>query len=325
MQEVVMILVAGSTGVLGSEIVRRLIARGEKVRAMVRTTSAPEKVEQLKKAGAEIVRADLKEPQTLITACAGANAVISTVTTIVTSQPGDSFEATDGEGNKALVDAAKKAGVAKFIFVSFDASKSPDTPLSNAKKDVEEHLKKSGLDYTILHSSLFFEIWLGPMLFLDPAAGTAKVYGKGTDKIRYVAVADVAEFAVQSLSRPVARNAIIPVAGPDEISQREAVGIFEEAYGRKFNVIEIPETALEAQWNSAQNPFDRTFAGLMLGVARGFDTGVQPPFDKFPMRMTSVREHARRMASASANRPDTEERQTTRSERPADPGQSELR
>jgi uncharacterized protein YbjT (DUF2867 family) len=59
-QEVVMILVAGATGVLGSEIVRRLLARGEKVRAMVRVTSAPEKVERLEKAGIEIVRADLK-------------------------------------------------------------------------------------------------------------------------------------------------------------------------------------------------------------------------------------------------------------------------
>jgi uncharacterized protein YbjT (DUF2867 family) len=52
-----MILVAGATGVLGSEIVRRLTARGEDVRAMVRTTSAPEKVERLIRHGAEIVRA----------------------------------------------------------------------------------------------------------------------------------------------------------------------------------------------------------------------------------------------------------------------------
>jgi uncharacterized protein YbjT (DUF2867 family) len=319
-----MILVAGSTGVLGSEIVRRLIARGERVRAMVRATSDPEKVDRLKKAGAEIVRADLKEPSTLVAACAGANAVISTVTTILTSQPGDSFEATDGEGNKALVDAAKKAGVAKFVFVSFDTGKSPDNPLSNAKKDMEEHLRESGLDYTILHSSLFFESWLGPMLFADPAAGTAKVYGEGTDKIRYIAVADVAEFAVQSLSRPAARKAVIPIGGPDEVSQRDAVRIFEEVYGKKFNVIEVPEAALEAQWASAPNPWDKTFAGLMLAVARGFDTGVQPPYDKFPMRMTSVRDHARRMASASANPADAGERQTTRSERPADTGRAEL-
>lgn len=319
-----MILVAGATGVLGSEIVRRLRARGEKVRAMVRVSSAPEKVERLEKMGAEIVRADVKEPPTLRAACDGVNAVISTITTILTSQPGDSFEATDGEGNKALIDAARKAGVSKFVFVSFDTSKSPDMPLSNAKKDVEEHLKKSGMDYTILHPSLFFESWLGPMLFADPGAGTAKVYGKGTDKLRYVAVADVAEFAVQSLSRPVARNATIPVGGPDEVSQREAVQIFEEAYGKKFSIIEVPEALLEAQLKSAENPFDKTFAGLMLGVARGFDSGVRPPFDKFPMQMTSPREYVQRMAKASERAADREH-QASRAEKPAGTGQAELR
>lgn len=320
-----MILVAGATGALGSEIVSRLIARGEKVRAMVRATSAPEKVERLERTGAEIVRADLKEPRTLPGACAGASAVISTVTTIMTSQPGDSFEATDGEGNKSLMDAAKKAGVSRFVFVSFDTSKSPDTPLRNAKKDAEDHLKESGLDYTILHPSLFYETWLGPMLFADPVAGTAKVYGEGTEKIRYVAVADVAELAVQSLSRPAARNATIPFGGLDEISQRDAVRIFEDAYGKKFSVIEFPEAVLEAQWISAQNPFDKTFAGLMLGVARGFDCGVQPPFDKFPMHMTSPREYARKMASSSAKTGDGVERQASRAEKSAGAGEAELR
>jgi uncharacterized protein YbjT (DUF2867 family) len=294
-----MILVAGATGVLGSEIVRRLTARGEKVRAMARSTSAPEKVERLRILGADIVRADLKEPPTLIAACAGVDAVISTVTTILTSQAGDSFEATDGEGTRALIDAAKNAGASKFVFVSFDTSKSPENPLTRAKREAEEHLKQSGLDYTILHPTMFCETWLGPMLFADPVACTAKVYGKGTEKIRYVAVADVAEFAVRSLTSPAARNATIPVGGPEEISQREAVLMFEEAYGRKFNVMEIPEAALEAQWSAAQNPFDKTFAGLMLGLARGFDSGMRPPFEDFPMEMTSPRDFVREQARAS--------------------------
>jgi uncharacterized protein YbjT (DUF2867 family) len=64
-----MILVAGSTGVLGSEIVRNLLARGEKVRAMTRKTSKPETVDRLRRAGAEIVVADLKEPASLAAAC----------------------------------------------------------------------------------------------------------------------------------------------------------------------------------------------------------------------------------------------------------------
>jgi uncharacterized protein YbjT (DUF2867 family) len=291
-----MILVAGATGVLGSEIVRNLLARGEKVRAMARATSKPDTVDSLRKAGAEIIVADLKEPASLTAACRGVDGVISSVTTITTSQPGDSFEATDGQGTKSLIDAARKAGAKKFVFVSFDADYAADAPLTRAKRAAEEHLKKSGLDYTILHSSLFFETWLGPMLFADPVAGTVKIYGAGTHKIRYIAVADVAELAVQSLSRPFASKATIPFGGPEEISQRDAVKLFEKAFGKKFAVTEIPEAALEAQWKAAQEPFEKTFAALMLGVARGFDSGIEPPFEKFPMRMTSPREYVERLA-----------------------------
>ena len=314
-----MILVAGATGVLGSEIVKRLTARGNRVRALTRVTSAPEKVERLRRFGAEIVQGDLRDPRSLLAACIGADAVISTVTTILTSQPGDSFEATDGEGNKSLIDAARKAGVSKFVFVSFDTTKSPDNPLTRAKRAAEEHLKASGLDYTILHPTFFCESWLGPMLFADPDACTAKVYGKGTQKFRYVAVGDVAEFAVQSLSNPAARNAVIPVGGPERISQREAVILFEEAFGKKFNVIEVPEATLEAQWSAAENPFDKTFAGLMLGMARGFDADAEPPFAEFPMQMTSARDYIKNLARGTGQ-PLAPTREV-----PASDGRAELR
>lgn len=295
-----MILVAGATGVLGSEIVRKLLGRGEKVRAMTRATSERETVDNLRKAGAEIVVADLKQPATLAAASKGVDAVISSVTSVTTAQPGDSFEATDGQGTKSLIDAARKAGTKKFVFVSFDADHSPDAPLARAKRGVEEHLKKSGLDYTILHPSLFFESWLGPMLFADPVAGTARVYGAGTHKIRYIAVTDVAELAVQSLSRPFASKATIPFGGPAEISQRDAVKLFEDAFGKKFAITEIPEAALEAQWKAAQDPLEKSFAALILGVARGFDSGVKPPFDEFPMHMTSPREYVQRLAKQTS-------------------------
>jgi uncharacterized protein YbjT (DUF2867 family) len=294
-----MILVGGATGVLGSEIVRRLTDRGEGVRALVRITSAPEKVERLKTLGAEIVQGDVKEPRTLAAACAGTKAVISTVTTILTSQPGDSFEATDSEGTKALIDAAKKSGAKKFVFVSFDTSRAPDAPLVRAKREAEEHLRKSGMDYTILQPAPFLESWFGPMMFADPAVGTAKVYGRGEDKLRYIAVADVAEMAIQSLTKASAVNATIPFGGPDQISQRDAVRLFEEAYGKKFKVIEVPEETLEAQWSAAANPFDKTFAALMLALARGLGSGVEAPVGEFSMQMTSPRDYVRSLARDS--------------------------
>lgn len=298
-----MILVAGATGVLGSEIVRNLLARGEKVRAMTRRTSKRETVDRLRNAGAEIVVADLKDFASLTEACQDVDGVISTVTSVTTAQAGDSIEATDGHGTISLIDAARKGRVKKFVFVSFDADRVPDAPLPRAKRDVEKHLKKSGLDYTILHPSLFFESWLGPMLFGDPVAGTARVYGVGTQKMRYIAVADVAELAVQSLSRPFASKATIPFGGPEELSQRDAVKLFEKEFGKKFSVTEIPEQALEAQWKAAQDQLEKSFAALMLGIARGLDSGIEPPFNEFPMQMTSPREYVLGLAKTAGSRP----------------------
>jgi uncharacterized protein YbjT (DUF2867 family) len=294
-----MILVAGATGVLGSEIVRRLLAGGERVRAMVRSTSNADAVAALKNQGAETIVADLKDPASLDAACSGVGAVISSVTAVTTAKAGDSFEATDGAGNRNLVDAARRANVRKFVFVSFDAKYSPDAPLADAKQSVERHLQESGLDYTILHPSLFCESWLGPMLFADPVAGTARIYGDGNRKIRYIAVGDVAELAIQSLSNPAARNSVIPFGGPEEITQREAVKLFEKATGKKFDVTILPEESLEAQWKAAKDPFEKSFAALFLGIARGFDSGIEPEFDKFPMKMTPASEWIERHAGVA--------------------------
>jgi len=294
-----MILVAGATGQLGSEIVKRLLDRGQKVRALARPTSDPGKTGALEKAGAEIARGDLKDADSLRTACEGVRTVISTVSMIGTGREGDSFAATDSAGTRQLIDAARAAGAEQFIFVSFDTSRSPEAPITAAKRDVEEYLKRSGMSYTILHPSLFMESWLGPMLFADPAAATVKVYGAGTHKMRYVATADVAELAVQCVDNPAASNAVIPFGGPEPISQLDAVKLFEEEFGKPFSVTQIPAHALEAQWKGTENPMEKSFASLMLGIARGFDAGMVPPFEKFPMQLTTPREFVRRMAHGS--------------------------
>src|SRR5687767_2477203 len=98
-----MILVAGATGVLGSRVVQQLRAAGKPVRALVRSTSDAEKVAALQQAGAEIATGDLKDRHSLAAAIRGVEAVISTVTTILTSQPGDSFAETDGAGSRNLI------------------------------------------------------------------------------------------------------------------------------------------------------------------------------------------------------------------------------
>ncbi|MEW5918980.1 MAG: NAD(P)H-binding protein, partial [Gemmatimonadota bacterium] len=153
------VLVAGATGALGTAIVRLLRARDHSVVALVRTSSEHQKVADFKKLGISIVYGDLKDADTLTRACGNVDAVISTVTMVLTAQPGDSFAATDGAGTKNLIDASRAAGVGHFVFVSFDTSVVPDCPLASAKKEAEEHLIHSGLTYTILHPTPFMESW----------------------------------------------------------------------------------------------------------------------------------------------------------------------
>jgi uncharacterized protein YbjT (DUF2867 family) len=287
-----MIVVAGSTGVLGFEVCRRLRGRAQPVRALVRAASNADRVSSLRSLGCDIVVGDMRDRRSLHEACTGADVVISTVTAITTAHAGETFDTTDRDGNINLIDAAASTGVKQFIFASFNCDGMPDSPLVRAKLAVEQHLRESGLTYTILHPSLIMESWLGPMIFADTAAATAKVYGGHDGRIRYVAVADVAEMTVQCVGRADARNAVVPVGGPESLTQRDAVTRFERAFEKPFAVVEIPADALEEQWKAAQDPFTRSFTGLMLGLARGWDAGNRPNAEQFSIEMTTVDQFA---------------------------------
>lgn len=295
-----MVLVAGATGVLGAEICRRLRQRGQEVRALVRESSDQKKIDALKVLGCSIAVGDLKDRASLDAACRGVDVVISTVSAITTAKAGDSFDATDGQGTINLVESAKRAGVRQFVFVSFQTDGMPDAPLVLGKRAAEQHIVNSGLEYTILQPSLFMESWLGPMLFADPVAGTAKVYGARDVRFRYVSVYDVAEVAVQCVNNPAVRHAVVPFGGPDALTQRDAVRLFEQGFGRPFAVTEIPEEALEGQFKAATDPWSASFSGLMLGICRGGAPGGELPRDWFDVKTTSVKEYVERVKSASA-------------------------
>ena len=80
------------------------------MRGLVRATSAPEKVERLKAMGVSTVLGDLRDPASLKAACRGVDTVITTATTTMSMQPGDSIPVTDQQGQLDLVKAAREAG-----------------------------------------------------------------------------------------------------------------------------------------------------------------------------------------------------------------------
>jgi len=174
-----MILVVGATGLVGGEVCQRLIRRGEPVRALVRATSSSDKVEALRSAGAELFVGDLKDPQSIAAACRGVDGVISTASSTLTHQPGDSIQSVDAVGQVDLVKAAQASNVNRFVFVSFRRTPGISFPLADAKAQVENAVK--GLNFTVIQASWFMEVWLSPALGFDYAKAEARIYGPGNE------------------------------------------------------------------------------------------------------------------------------------------------
>jgi uncharacterized protein YbjT (DUF2867 family) len=297
-----MILVVGSTGILGGEICRRLTASGKSVRGLVRSTSAPEKVARLKAIGVETATGDLRDLASLASACQDVEAVITTATTTLSMQPGDSIPVTDQQGQLDLVAAARAAGVRKFVFVSIPMGIS-DCPLTTAKRIVEKAVMTSGMAYTILQPGIFMEIWLSPALGFDYPNAKATIYGDGHARNTYISLGDVAQCVVESLINPVAQNKVLELGIPQSYSLLEVVRIFEKASGKSFDLQFVPAAALEAQRAAATDPLQISYATMMHDMAAGFP--LQDPDASLITRssMVSLEEYARKTANGSPDLP----------------------
>ncbi len=286
-----MILVAGSTGLVGAEICRRLTGRGEKVRALVRPTSSPDKLAFLKACGPDLCVGDLKEPDKVADACKGVHAVISTASSTLSRQAGDSIESVDSQGQINLVEAAKAAHVDRFVFVSFRQIAGISSPLGDAKARVEDAIQE--LNFTTIQASWFMEVWLSPMLGFDYPNAAARIYGPGTSPISWVSYRDVAEICCLALRHPAAEYRTIEFGGPEPLSPLEVVARFEQIDGRPFKLEHIPEEALQAQLQEAKDSMQRSFAALMLGYLSGDVMDMAPIQREFGLKLTSVDDYAR--------------------------------
>lgn len=285
-------LVVGATGLLGGEVCRLLVAAGKTVRALVRPTSDQTRVAQLKDQKIEIVQGDLKNLSSLEAVCQGVTAVITTASSTHSRQEGDSIESVDLNGQLNLINAAKEAGVNHFVLISFPPFHL-DFPLQTAKRGVEDHLRQSGLKYTILQPTCFMEVWLSPALGFDFANAKAQIYGAGENKLSWISYRDVAEFAVAALENAAATNAVIELGGPEPLSPLEVVKIFEESQGRPFVVQHLPEEELIEQKKNAVDPLLESFAALMLYYAAGNVIEMSNTLERFPLQLTSVKDYAR--------------------------------
>lgn len=185
------VLVVGANGTTGRLIVRDLVARGYGVTGMVRD---PGQEEEIRRLGAATVVADLTRPETLPPACAGCEAIV-----FAAGSKGRDLHGVDRDGAIRLIEAAEAAGVGRFVMLSSFYADHPDEgpekirPYLHAKRAADDHLRASGLDFTIVRPG-----WLTNEEGTGRIA-TAEHFG---DEGGTISRADVADTLATSLEMP---------------------------------------------------------------------------------------------------------------------------
>jgi uncharacterized protein YbjT (DUF2867 family) len=135
--------VTGGTGFVGGHLLRIASAAGYEIRALTRGGRPPED-------GIEWIEGALDRPESLAELCAGADAIVH-IAGLINAASRAGFEAVNVGGTLAMIDAARAAGVRRFIHISSLAAREPDlSDYGWSKARAERVVAASGLDWTIV-------------------------------------------------------------------------------------------------------------------------------------------------------------------------------
>jgi uncharacterized protein YbjT (DUF2867 family) len=256
------VLVVGATGQLGSVITGKLVHAGFRVRALARNA---EKLAPLA-ATAEIAAVDLRDVQKLTDACRGVDDIIATANNNMGAGP-TSPTRIDLPAYQNLCAAARNAHVRRLIYVSFRGVVQ-DAPVDifRVKWYIEDAIKRSGLPFVMLRPAAFMDVWIDQILAAGiRAKGVATIFGSGDRISNYIAVDDVAEFAVKILQAGIVNEAI-EVGGPSNVSQNHLATLVEHRLHGSGKRRRVPVAALRLL-APVVRPFNEVAARLMtLGL-----------------------------------------------------------
>ena len=235
------------------------------MRALVRKTSAPEKVSKLTGLGAESVYGDMKDPRRSTRRAAVPARCSRPLPRRCRGRTAIPLKRRQTGPDKARR-RRRAAGVEHFVLISFPHV-DVEFPLQSAKRAAEERLRAGRMKYTILQPTFFTEVWLSPALGFDRGQGNGADLRAGKTGSAGSRFHDVARFAVAALDNPHAANTVIKLGGPEALSPLEVVKLAEADLRHERRQCEhVPEDALRAQLGSATDSLQKSFAALMLYV-----------------------------------------------------------
>lgn len=214
-----MIVVTGASGKTGQALVRALAAKGEDVRALVRS---PHQMDRLYALGArEVLPLDMRDHQALLKAFTGARSVYL----ICPNMSPDELEL-----SRSVMDAARQNGVERLVYHSVLHPHVEAMPHHWLKMRVEELLFTSGFDFTILQPCAYMQNVMGYWDAIRQKGLYALPYSVEA-RISIVDLEDVAAAAARVLCEPGHGGAIYELVGPQALSQKEVAGVLSEVLG----------------------------------------------------------------------------------------------
>jgi uncharacterized protein YbjT (DUF2867 family) len=257
------ILVAGATGQLGRVIARKLLDSGVPVRALARNAAglaafAPR---------AEVAAVDMRDVQKLTEACRGVDQIVATANNNM-GQGATSPSRTDLGAYQNLCAAARNTGVRRLVYVSYrGVSQDAVVDIFRIKWYIEDAIRRSGIPWVMLRPAAFMDIWIDQVVAKGiREKGVATIFGDGRTVANYIAVEDVAEFAVKVLARPEIVNEAIDVGGPSNVSQNDLATLVERRFKTKGKRRHIPVAAMRLL-PPIVKPFNELAARMMtLGL-----------------------------------------------------------
>ena len=287
-----MTLVVGATGQLGRVIVAKLKTAGTPVRALARSAARLAEMHP----GVDASAVDLLDVPRLTEACRGVDQIIATANNNM-GTGANSPSRVDLAAYQNLCAAARSSGVRRLIYVSYrGVSRDAPVDIFRVKWYIEDAIRRSGVPYVMLRPTAFMDIWIDELLAKGiREKGVATIFGDGTRVSNYIAVADVAEFAVKILARPEVVNENVDAGGPSNVTQNHLASLVAERLNIKVKRRHVP-VALMRVLPPVIRPFNELTARLIsLGSYSAADAG---PFhewkvsaDRFGVQPRSVEEH----------------------------------
>src|SRR5918997_211549 len=246
-----LILVSGATGQQGGAVSRSLLERGFAVRALSRD---PEKAEarELADLGTEVVGGDLEDRSSIEQALEGVYGVFSVQQFWETGYEGEVRQGVQ------LADAAKEAGVDHYVYSSVgSAHRETGIPHFESKWEVEEHVRASGVPYTVLRPVFFMQNW---EMMRDPILGGTLPQPLDPEKpFQMIDADDIGVFAAMAFENPNGwTGREVDLAG-DELTMPEIADTFSRVIGGQVDYFQTPWDQFEEQMGEEYTVMYRWF------------------------------------------------------------------